>query len=135
MRYLDQQWLDACHAAYLECLFWQATVGVPGELDEYGEPRLAQADSLDVDNADDFEECLYDDLDDFLKIPEVAHAIGSAGAEPAQVGHDFCLTRNGHGAGFWDRGYGMDGTILTEQCKAFGGVDVYINDDDRFDWS
>ena len=21
------------------------------------------------------------------------------------------------------------------QCKAFGGVDVYINDDDRFDWS
>jgi hypothetical protein len=32
--------------------------------------------------------------------------------EPGQVGHDFWLTRNRHGAGFWDRGYGKlgDGT-------------------------
>lgn len=25
--------------------------------------------------------------------------------DPIQCGHDFYLTRNGHGSGFWDRGY------------------------------
>ena len=28
------------------------------------------------------------------------------GIDDAQAGHDFWLTRNGHGAGFWDRGQG-----------------------------
>ena len=27
----------------------------------------------------------------------------------AQIGHDLWLTRNGHGAGFWDRGLGAQG--------------------------
>lgn len=29
--------------------------------------------------------------------------IEAAGVDPTQAGHDFWLTRNGHGAGFWDR--------------------------------
>lgn len=36
------------------------------------------------------------------------------------------LTRNGHGAGFWDRGLGALGTELTNACKPYGGVDLYI---------
>ncbi len=28
-----------------------------------------------------------------------------SGLDLAQCGHDFWLTRNGHGTGFWDRGY------------------------------
>ena len=36
-------------------------------------------------------------------------------------GHDFWLTRNGHGAGFWDRGYPDEvGDALTEAAHAFG---------------
>lgn len=35
-------------------------------------------------------------------------------------GHDFALTRNGHGAGFWDRGYGGAGDYLTRQARAYG---------------
>jgi hypothetical protein len=34
-----------------------------------------------------------------------------------QAGHDFWLTRNGHGAGFWDRGLGAVGERLTASCK------------------
>ena len=38
----------------------------------------------------------------------------------AQHGHDFYLTRNGHGAGFWDRGYGEAGVRLSAAAKACG---------------
>jgi hypothetical protein len=49
--------------------------------------------------------------------------------DPGQAGHDFWLTRNGHGAGFWDRGLGERGDRLTKDCKAWGSVDAYVGDD------
>lgn len=36
--------------------------------------------------------------------------------DATQAGHDFWLTRNGHGAGFWDRGLGHIGEALSEAC-------------------
>jgi len=36
-----------------------------------------------------------------------------------QAGHDFWLTRQGHGAGFWDRGLGIIGEQLTRASKCF----------------
>lgn len=47
------------------------------------------------------------------------------------AGHDFWLTRNGHGAGFWDRGLGVLGKRLTDASKAFGTVDLYLGDDEK----
>lgn len=47
----------------------------------------------------------------------------------AQVGIDFSLTRNGHGAGFWSReGAGEVGRKLTEQASAWGEITVEIDD-------
>ena len=40
----------------------------------------------------------------------------------ARAGHDFWLTRNGHGAGFWDRGIGEVGDDLTKACEKWGEV-------------
>lgn len=42
-----------------------------------------------------------------------------ADVDPAQAGHDFILTANGHGAGFWDRGLGAAGKTLTEACRGY----------------
>mgnify|MGYP001580903696 CR=1 FL=1 len=42
------------------------------------------------------------------------------------AGHDFWLTRNGHGAGFWDRGLENIGYDLTKASKAYGGIDLYV---------
>ncbi len=53
----------------------------------------------------------------------------AAGRSIEQCGHDFWLTRSGAGAGFWDRGMGKLGDELTEACRAFGEVDLYIGDD------
>ena len=44
-----------------------------------------------------------------------------------EAGHDFWLTRNGHGAGFWDGDYGDDGDALTEIAKHFREVHLYAN--------
>lgn len=50
--------------------------------------------------------------------------------EMARAGHDFWLTRNGHGCGFWNGGWNEDvATILSEGAKAFGGVNLYVGDD------
>ncbi len=50
---------------------------------------------------------------------------------PQQNGHDFWLTRNGHGAGFWDRGYGDIGDKLTKACKSYANINAYKGDDGK----
>jgi hypothetical protein len=48
------------------------------------------------------------------------------------VGHDFWLTRNGHGAGFWDGDWPEpQASRLTEASKAMGEVSLYVGDDGR----
>lgn len=50
-----------------------------------------------------------------------------------KAGHDFWLTRNGHGAGFWDRDElsEADQTRYTEAAKAFGECYIYVGDDGK----
>jgi hypothetical protein len=43
--------------------------------------------------------------------------------------HDFILTRQGHGTGFWDCGrwHAPWGDRLTDLCKQFGELDCYVS--------
>tara|TARA_R100001463_G_scaffold17560_2_gene44772 strand:+ start:2058 stop:2447 length:390 start_codon:yes stop_codon:yes gene_type:complete len=44
--------------------------------------------------------------------------------------HDFILTRNGHGAGFSDGDWSEPmATKLTELCKKFGEINIYLSDE------
>lgn len=52
-----------------------------------------------------------------------------AALDDGQSGHDFWLTRNRHGAGFWDRGLGDVGDKLTDLAHAAGERDLYVGDD------
>lgn len=47
----------------------------------------------------------------------------------SQAGHDFWLTRNGHGTGFWDRKevYRKYSQMFTELSKQFGEVESVFN--------
>lgn len=50
------------------------------------------------------------------------------------AGHDFWLTRAGHGVGFWDRDLGELGDQLSEICgfgTQFPNKDAYIGDDGK----
>jgi hypothetical protein len=68
---------------------------------------------------------------------DCAHFVEMAGAkleglDANRVAHDFWLTRNGHGAGFWDGDYAEPlGTELTKLSKTFGSFDLYVGDDGK----
>jgi hypothetical protein len=52
------------------------------------------------------------------------------GLDLSQCGHDFWLTRNRHGTGFWDRGYEESiANKLTELSKKAGEYYVYGDDE------
>ena len=56
--------------------------------------------------------------------------------DDSSLGHDFFLTRNGHGSGFWDGDYGKeDGDILTEISNSFNKIDAYRGDDGKIYFS
>ena len=43
--------------------------------------------------------------------------------------YDYWLTRNSHGAGFWDRGLGAAGDALSDMAQTQGSVYAYAGDD------
>ena len=50
--------------------------------------------------------------------------------EAAMAGHDFWLTRNGHGAGFWDGDWPLPyADLLDKAAQAAGTCDLYVGDD------
>jgi len=62
----------------------------------------------------------YEDLEDFYLL--------SRPDDPVE--HDFILTANYHGAGFWDGDWmkGVD-KILTDAAHSVGEINVYVGDD------
>ncbi len=49
----------------------------------------------------------------------------------SSIGHDFWLTRNDHGAGFWDRSLGELGDNVSKISTELGGRDIYEGDDKK----
>ena len=47
---------------------------------------------------------------------------------PHRAGIDFHLTRNGHGAGFWDGDWPEFGDELTARSKTYGTAEIYSDD-------
>ncbi len=124
---------EAFIRAYLECALW-ATHG-PDE-----EPH--QCENLDdIFGIDDIapsalgatrEECL-----DFIRANRrdlglyCARMANAEWSGEARAGHDFFLTRCGHGAGFWDRGLGALGDRLADAARVYGDAFYYPGDDGR----
>lgn len=59
-----------------------------------------------------------------MKYHDAAHEfVEQFGLE--SFGHDMTLTRNHHGAGFWDRGAGELGDTLTEWAHSLGELHIF----------
>ena len=54
-----------------------------------------------------------------------------AGSVYAFAGHDFWLSRNGHGAGFFDRGNARFWRGLQNVARGTGMIDLYAGDDGK----
>lgn len=112
-------------AGYLECALWSSTIDEAGEThgDEVYGIHEIDPQSRDLVEADirAFVTSNYFDVVRYLR------------ERPADYfGHDFWLTRNRHGAGFWDRGLGALGDRLTDAAHAYGESYVYAIDADTF---
>lgn len=116
--------LDDFTHAFLVCALWSST---DWSRDDGGDPL---DDNYDVDDIDKTcREALAEECADFCEAN--AEDLAESGGSAEQAGHDFWLTRNGHGAGFWDRGYGAVWDRLTKASKVYGSVDLYVGDDGK----
>ena len=122
MRFSDLQ-IDKFTMHYLAAAFWSST-------DDNDEPFDRNYDFEDL--APEALQQAISDCTEFQKQAENAldGAATDFGYDPVeQAGHDFWLTRNGHGAGFWDRGIERYGDVLSKLAEEFGEVDMYLGDD------
>lgn len=109
---------DKILRAYMVCALWSSTGDNDEPLDDNHTP-----DDLDPQTVN----AMREDVSQF--VAKAKPYIVAAGLDAEQVGHDFWLTRNGHGAGFWDRGLGELGDKLSTLARSFGEVWLYIGDD------
>jgi predicted RNA-binding Zn-ribbon protein involved in translation (DUF1610 family) len=121
----DAEPVDAATRAYLTTALWSS-------LNDDGEPL--DGAYLVSDIADETAAQARRDVADFLTVVgagDVAAYVAAFGGDAGQIGHDLWLTRNGHGAGFSDRGLGDLGDRLTLWADALGTVDLYVGDDGK----
>lgn len=108
--------LNKVLSAYIDCALWSSS-------DDAGEPLN------DIFGHADFSQELKAQFRaDCSRFLEAIECIDSSAWDDSQLGHDFWLTRNGHGAGFWDRGF-PNGDALSEIARGFGGFDLYVGDE------
>jgi hypothetical protein len=107
---------DAFTLAYLEAMFWTegSDDGALSDPDLTIYSLAPEAEAGIVADCAAFQAANAEDID----------------GDDSQAGHDFWLTRNGHGAGFWDGDWpAAAGERLTAACKRFPEVDAYVGDD------
>jgi hypothetical protein len=118
--------------AYIECALWSSH---DESTPDGGEPMDANYDIDDL--APETLRKMIDDCRDFQRgeaelLAQYAEVMQSEEWNADErAGHDFWLTRNGHGAGFWDRGLGQVGDMLSKACKPYGSCDLYVGDDGK----
>jgi len=117
--------VDDFMSQYVETLLWSTT-------DEEGYPL---DDNYEIEDfTKEGLQRIMDDCETFRAKRGVEAAIESSEYEGAdeQAGHDFWLTRNGHGAGFWDGDWPEPAaTTLTKAAEAMGEIWVYVGDNGR----
>ena len=97
----------------------------------------------DLTMGENFEGYLWDDLTIEARASMIADCAGfvgethealiASGLSAESAGHDFSLTRNGHGTGFWDRGIGDIGEALSKIARVYGDTDYWVNVDNKVD--
>lgn len=124
--------IDAATDAALECL----ALSTPNwdDKDEFDNP----GESLEeFEFSESARETMRGMIDSFMSEDRVSRLFDLLTAlgvpfSPAQIGHDFILTANGHGAGFWDRDYrprpkaALD--ALSEIARPYGEIGAYVSD-------
>lgn len=122
MRWED---LDKFTKAYIEAALWSST-------DDNDEPLDSNYDQFDL-APETMEkiaaDCRKFQLDNYGELESV-YLSDLRHGDCEHAGHDFWLTRNHHGAGFWDGDWPEpEASKLTDSAHSFGEVYLYVGDD------
>jgi len=102
---------------YLECALWSSSCDDDTPFDQ-----------VDAHLAPETVTKMRLELADFADLLE-KDGITEIPLSEQQISHDFWLTRNEHGAGFWDRGIGKLGDKLSDIATSTGPANLYLGDD------
>ena len=111
--------MDKYTQQYLETALWSST-------DYDGTPldRKYSIDDLTIETVEQAKRDVLKFLD------QAGELLDNYDDETAM--HDFWLTRNRHGAGFWDGDYEKSiGEELTKLAHSFGEINLYVGDDGK----
>jgi hypothetical protein len=111
--------INTATRAYIECMLWVNREEL-GRL-TIGNLTEAQMSAISEDVNQFYNFCLTQLSGDNLQAFKLMNY--------KQFGHDYFLTRNHHGAGFWDRGLGELGDLLTSYAHSMGSTYEYLGDD------
>jgi len=114
-------------SAFIDALLWS-------ECDENSEPFDENYSARDL--SADTVATICADCAEFLRLCDAANLSDfdtlalrhNNSASIVNVGYDFCLTRNEHGAGFWDGDWDK-GDELTAIAQTFPPISLYLGDD------
>lgn len=114
--------IDSFTQGYIECALWSSVSDDDeGIQDSHSITDLAPTTLAEmIKDCQKFQKANDDDLD---------KACEARGHDMSYMGHDFWLSRVGHGTGFWDRGLGELGEKLHKAAESYGNVDLYVGDD------
>lgn len=127
---------DTFTRAYIDCALWSSSI----EEDYANAWNLKHGEDFAPDTSmqsfgftiDDIAPVALAQIEEDCAAFQIANASDLEAVDLMQAGHDFWLTRNRHGAGFWDGDWPEPAaTRLTESSYAFGEIDLYIGDDER----
>ena len=112
--------LDDFTQSYIVCALWSSN----DESDESGGEPLDK----NYDYSDIAEESMIKIMEDCKKFQ--AENAKDIELYPSDAGHDFWLSRNHHGAGFFSGDWPEEvGERLQEVCRKWGEVNPYVGDD------
>jgi len=129
---ITEQDIVAAIDGYRTCALWSTDV-----VDENGN-AVRSFDQVNAGLTPSAQRQMRDDVVLFAvgNVDAIRSFLAVTGLDWGQVGHDFWLTRNRHGAGFWDRGAAGEAVeSLVQSSRDFGGCDLYLNDDGEIEVS
>lgn len=109
-------YLEDFTRGYVECLEWLLSEDIDRDsIEGFDSDSMAKIES----ECAQFVESHADLLRQYVEV---------TGRDMASAGHDLYLTRNRHGAGFWDRGSHPCLRELTDSAHAMGETHEYLTD-------
>ena len=124
-----ERWFEEFLAGYEEAALWSSIDTIKNDEGEEETVHLDDGYELHEETKTKFrEDCK--DFCDFAE-PKLRRAIDCNGYKAVEAGHDFWLTRTGHGAGYWDRRQ-LPRELrdqLSDAARQAGNRELYIGDD------